>query len=420
MRSLILAILALSLHAAPSQAAAPLGAPPLPLGRAQAEGFSDEGLARIDRFYEGEVAAARIPGAVVAIARNGKLIHFKAYGQLDTANRVPMPLNAIFPLASMTKIMTSVAAMTLNENGHLRLQAPLSAYFPEFTGQKVAVKLPNGETRLDPAVRPISIHDLFRHTAGLGYRGLAGYPDPTKDNADAYLSKIAGQPLIAQPGSMFDYGAGTDVLGLVVEKVARASLGPFMKTVLWDKVGMPDTRFTVPQKDLGRRAFPLPVDPITGKPQPMNIYDSPNLFDVAGSGALGTVGDYVRFGQMLLNGGVLDGVRVLSPKTVAYMTSNHLSPSMQNNVAQVDNFREGYGFGLGVAVRIEEGTAAVPGSLGDYTWNGGAGTLFWNDPQERLVVVVGMVAPGAIRRQLREQTSAMVYGAMTQSYPPRR
>jgi CubicO group peptidase (beta-lactamase class C family) len=399
---------------------------PLPAGKAEAAGFSAEGLARLDTFYNGEVAANRIPGAVVAIARNGKLVHFKAYGYLNKASGQAMPLDAIFPLASMTKLMASVAAMRLHEEGRLPLHAKLGKYLPEFEAQKVAVRLPSGELRLDDPLRPVLIHDLFRHTAGMsnggpGRNGVhATYPNWFEADARQYVARIASLPMATQPGSAFDYSAATDVLGVVVETITGQALGDWMKTTVWDKVGMPDTRFSVAPEKRARLAQALPLDPLTGQAQSVHIYGHEPKFHCAGACAFGTVGDYLRFGQMLLNGGVIDGARVLSPKTVAYMTANHLSPSMQNNVAKVDGFREGYGFGLGVAVRVDDGIPGIAGSLGDYTWNGGFGTAFWNDPQERMVVVVGGVTPGDIRRLLREQTIAIVYGAMNESYIGRR
>jgi CubicO group peptidase (beta-lactamase class C family) len=395
---------------------------PLPAGTAKQGGFSIEGLARLDAFYNGEVAANRIPGAVVAIARNGKLVHFKAYGFQDKSKGQPMLLDAIFPLASMTKLMASVSAMRLHEEGRLPLHSSLAQHLPEFASQKVVVRLPSGELRFDELVRPVLIHDLFRHTAGMGGRDpalknlYADSPNSQVAEPQQYIAKLATLPLAKQPGTAFDYSDATSVLGLVVERITKQPLGEWMKTTVWDKVGMPDTRFTVPAEKRPRLAQALPIDPLTGMAQSIPAYDQPAKFHCAGGCAFGTVGDYLRFGQMLINGGVIDGRRVLSPKTIAYMTANHLSPTMQNNVAKVDGFREGYGFGLGMAVRMNDGAPRVAGSPGDYTWNGAYGTAFWNDPKERMVVVVGAATPGDIRRLLREQTAAIVYGAMTESY----
>jgi CubicO group peptidase (beta-lactamase class C family) len=399
--------------------------PPLPPAAPNKAGFSDEGLKRIDQFFASEIAANRIPGAVIAIARDGKLVYHKAVGYQNKQTGEPMPVDAIFNLASMTKIMVSVGALRLNEEGRLPLQSRLDQYLPEFANMKVGVPAPGGEIRLEDPVRPILIHDLFRHTSGLPYGGRASspihalYPGGSATAAieltgREFIDKISKAPLLHQPGTVFEYGFSTDVLGLVVEKASDKRLGDYLKEVVWDKVGMPDTAFLLSPEKEKRLARPLPADPISGKPQRVAQLDRKAKFDCGGGCAFSTVGDYLRFGQMLLDGGVIDGKRVLSPKTVQVMTSNHLNPAIKNRVAVVEPHREGYGFGLGVAVRLNEGMAAVPGSKGDYTWNGANGTAFWVDPQERLVVVLGTVGPGEIRKYYREQLGALVYGAMTE------
>jgi CubicO group peptidase (beta-lactamase class C family) len=392
-------------------------AQPLPIVSPEKAGFSKEGLARIDQFYAREIAANRVPGAVVAIARDGKLVHYKAYGYLNRQTGDAMPLDAIFNLASMTKVFTAVGGLTLNEEGRLPLKSRLDEYFPQFAHMKV------GADNAEPA-RPIFIHDLYRHTSGMTY-GARGntpvhklYPGGSSGAAAQYtgeefLAKLASLPLLYQPGTVWDYGFSIDVLGLVIEKVSGKRLNDFLKAAVWDKVKMPDTSFDVPADKRKRLARPFAKDPVDGKEQSIAILDKPVKFDCAGSCAFSTVGDYLRFGQMLLDGGTIDGRRVLSPKTVAIMTSDHLGPNIRNQVAGTEQGRDGYGFGLGVAVRVRDGVAAIPGSKGDFTWNGANGTAFWVDPQERLVVVYGTAAPGEIRKYYREQTSALVYGAMT-------
>jgi len=398
-------------------------AQPLPTVFPDEVGFSAEGFARIDRFFEREIAANRVPGAVVAVARDGKLAYYKAHGWLDKDKGVPMQPDAIFQLASMTKIMATVGGLVLNEEGRLPLKSRLDEYYPAFAQMKVGVG--GDPAKLEPA-RPIIIHDLFRHTSGITYggRGTTGvhklYPAGSavvslQLGADEFLAKLASLPLLHQPGSTWDYGFSTDVLGLVIEKVSGQRLGAFLKGAVWDKLGMQDTGFSVPAEKRARLARPLPVDPITGRAQSIALLDRPVKFDCGGACAFATVGDYLRFGQMLLNGGELDGRRVLSPKTVATMTSDHLGPNIRNQVPGVEPHRDGYSFGLGVAVRMHDGLAATPGSKGDYTWNGAYGTSFWADPKERLVVVVGTAAPGEIRKYYREQMGALVYGAMTQA-----
>ena len=401
--------------------AAAVAATPLPATTPGKVGFSKDGLARIDQFFAREIAADRVPGAVIAIARDGKLVHYKAYGALDKKTGEPMPLNAIFNLASMTKVMAAVAGLTLNEEGKLPLKSRLSEYLPAFAKMNVGV-VANGEIKLEPA-NPIYVHDLYRHTSGIPYGGLGDspvlklYPAASTSAAsqytgDEFIAKLAAAPLLYQPGTVWSYGFSTDVLGLVIEKVSGKRLGDYMKTAIWDKVGMADTTFSVPAEKRNRIARPLDKDPISGKDQKIAILDNAVKFDCAGACAFGTVGDYLRFGQMLLDGGIIDGKRVISPKTVRAMTSDHLGANIKNNVAGTELHRDGYGFGLGVAVRLQDGLAAVPGTAGDYTWNGAFGTGFWADPKERLVVVFGTVGPGEIRKYYREQVGALVYGAM--------
>jgi CubicO group peptidase (beta-lactamase class C family) len=396
-------------------------AQPLPSVAPERAGFSKEGLARIDRFFEREIAANRVPGAVVAVARDGRLVHYRAYGFLNKASSEPMPLDAVFQLASMTKIMASVGALVLNEEGRLPLKSRLDEYFPAFA------KMTVGEAK--EAARPIFIQDLLRHTSGIIYGGRGSTPvhkqypassasAATQYSAEEFLEKLASVPLLYQPGTVWDYGFSTDVLGLVIEKVTGQKLGDYLKVALWDKVRMPDTHFEVPADKRKRIARPLPNDPLTGKPQQIALLDNPLKFQCAGGCAFATVADYLRFGQMLLDGGIIDGRRVLSPKTVAVMTSDHLGQGIKNQVPGTEPHRDGYGFGLGVAVRLNDGVAATPGSKGDYTWNGANGTLYWADPQERLVVVVGTSAPGEIRKYYREQMGALVYGAMTELRKP--
>ncbi len=398
------------------------GDEPLPAASPESVGFSAKALGRIDAFFEREIAANRIPGAVLAIARDGKLVYYKAHGYVDKAAGRQMPRDAIFALASMTKVMAAVAALKLNEEGKLLLKSRLDGYFPEFADMKVGVPTAAGDLALEPQKNPIYIQDLFRHTSGLTYGGRGDHPVAklyppgtvaTEIDGAEFIKRITKLPLAHQPGTAFEYGFSIDVLGLVVEKVSGKRLGEFLAENVWGPVGMTETGFAVPAEKRARLAKPFANDPITGRPQRIPLHEATGKFDCGGACSFGTVRDYLRFGQMLLNGGELDGKRVLSPATVRAMTSNHLGPQIKNNVAAIEPHREGYGFGLGVAVRMEDGIAAVPGSRGDYTWNGAYGTAFWADPQEKLVVVLGTAGPGDIRKYNREQVGALVYGAMT-------
>jgi len=397
-------------------------AQPLPRVAAPEAGFSAEGLARLDSFFEREIQANRVPGAVVAIARDGKLVHYKSYGFLDKPKGTPMPLDAVFALASMTKIMTSVGALKLNEEGRLPLKSRLSDYYPGFANMKVGVAQPDGSLRMDAQARPIFVHDLFRHTSGLTYGGRGDhpiarlYPNGTKPALDGttadFIEGLTRLPLAHQPGTAFEYSFSTDVLGAVVEKVSGQRLGAYLLDNVWRPLGMVDTTFTVPAEKRARLALPFAANPLDGKPQSIPVILQQTQFDCGGACAFGTVADYLRFGQMLVNGGALNGSRILSPQTVGHMTANHLGPEIRNAVGVVEPHREGYGFGLGVAVRMHQGLAAVPGNPGEYSWNGAYGTQFFADPKEKLVVVVGTAAPGELRKYYREQVQTLVYGAM--------
>ena len=401
-----------------------LSAAPLPEAKPEEVGFSQAGLARMDDFFAREIAAKRVPGAVVAIARDGKLVHYKAYGQLDPVKGTTMPLDAIFALASMTKPMAAVGALTLMEQGRLPLQAKLADYYPAFADMKVGVVQADGSLKLEPQARPILIHDLYRHTSGLMYGGRPDsssqvarlYPDgiapAIEADTQAFIERITKLPLAHQPGTQFEYGFSIDVLGAVVEKVSEQRLGDYLSTHVWKPLGMSDATFAPSEAQRPRLARPFPNDPLTGKPQAIRLLDTPTKFDCGGACSFATIGDYLRFGQMLLNGGELDGARILSPKTVHHMTSNHLGPEIKNTVANIEPHRAGFGFGLGVAVRTSEGLSAVPGNPGEFTWNGAFGTQFFCDPKERLVVVVGTAAPGELRKYYREQVQDIVYGAM--------
>jgi CubicO group peptidase (beta-lactamase class C family) len=399
-------------------------AAPLPEAKPDDVGFSQAGLARMDDFFAREIAAKRVPGAVVAIARDGKLVHYKAYGKLDPAKDTAMPLDAVFALASMTKPMAAVAGLTLMEHGRLPLQAKLSDYFPAFADMKVGVVQPDGSLKLETQLSPIFIHDLYRHTSGLMYGGRPDssspvarlYPDGVapaiEGDTGAFIERITKLPLAHQPSTEFEYGFSIDVLGAVIEKVSEQRLGDYLSKNVWQPLGMADATFSPSEAQRARLARPFASDPLTGKPQSIRLLDTPTRFDCAGACSFATVGDYLRFGQMLLNGGELDGQRILSPKTVHLMTSNHLGPEIKNNVANIEPHRAGFGFGLAVAVRTTEGLSSVPGNPGEFTWNGAFGTQFFCDPKERLVVVVGTAAPGDLRKYYREQVQDIVYGAM--------
>lgn len=394
---------------------------PLPAVKPSQQVFSKEGLNRIDAFFADEIANNRMPGAVIAVAKNGKLVLYKAYGYLNKETKTPMRVDAIFNLASMTKVMATVGALTFYEEGKMPLNAPITNWFPQFKDMKVGHVGEDGKLTLVPAKKIITVQDLMRHTNGLTYGGRGSspihkqYPEGSSVASLQYdgqqlIDKLASLPLLFEPGTAWDYGFGIDMLGLIEEKIAGKPLGAILRERVWSKVGMPDTAFGI--VDSARLAQPLPVDPVTGKPQKVDRLTQKAKFDCGGACGFSTVGDYLRFGQMLLNGGIIDGKRVLGPQTVAFMTSDHLGSTIKNNVAVTEPARAGYGFGLSVAVRKERGVASSNGNIGDFFWNGANGTLFWVDPKEQLVVVMGAVAPGEIRKVHREKLNAVIYGAL--------
>jgi CubicO group peptidase (beta-lactamase class C family) len=398
---------------------------PLPPVAPERAGFSTEGLKRIDEFFDREIKQDRIPGAVVGIARDGKLAYLKAFGYQDKDNGKPMQVDTIFGLASMTKIMTAVGVLSLTEQGRLPLFSPLSNYFPEFASMKVAAKNAAGEIQYDPQKRPIRIQDLLRHTSGLTYGGRPDtggavsslYPRgdmlPGMKSSVEFINAITKLPLVYQPATVFEYSESYDVLGAVIEKITGKSLGGHLAEVIWKPLGMTDTGFHIDPAKRDRVARAFPLNPLNSQPQKIVTTTEDVIFECGGGCSVGTVGDYLRFGQMLMNGGSLGERRILSPQMVRFMTSNQLNDGIENRVAAVEPHREGYGYGLGVAVRLEPGLAAVPGGVGEYSWNGAYGTGFFADPSERLVVVFGTAAPGDLRKYYREQVQDLVYGAMT-------
>lgn len=400
-------------------------AQPLPVSAPEAVGMSAERLRNIDAFFESEMARNRVPGAVVAIARQGKLVYYKAFGFADKAKGIPATTDTIFQLASMTKPMAAVGALALTEQAKLPLQSKLADYFPGFADMKVGVPTADGKFNLEPQKRPILIHDLFRHTSGITYGGrpdggspiaalwpsggVASHMGTSKEFAET-LTKL---PLVYQPGTVFEYSLSFDVLGAVVEKVAGKSLGDHLGATIWKPLKMSSMTFRPTEAQMANVAQPFPLNPLDGKPQSIALLQKPATYDCGGACAFGSMGDYLRFGQMLINEGSLEGQQVLSPATVKLMTSNHLGTGIQNRVANVEPHRDGYGFGLGVAVRMQPGLAAVPGNAGEYSWNGANGTGFFADPQAQLVVAFGTAAPGDLRKYYREQVQDLVYGALT-------
>ncbi|MGY4828301.1 serine hydrolase domain-containing protein [Sphaerotilaceae bacterium SBD11-9] len=380
-------------------------------------GFTQAGLDRLSAALKGQIDRQRLPGAVALIARQGRLAYFEALGRRDPAQPDLMRPDTLFRIYSMTKPVVSVAAMMLFEEGRLLLTDPVARHLPEFKDVSVGVVRDDGQIECVPAQRAMTVHDLLRHTAGFTYEILAHSPirklyarakvyrrDWTNQ---AFSEAMAALPLMYQPGSVFDYSRATDVLGRVVEVVSGQPLREFFQQRIFSPLGMVDTGFHVPASQHHRLAEPFAADPDTGAEVQLLDVRQPVAMDMGGGGLVSSTADYARFCQMLLNGGTLDGHRLLSRKTVALMTSDHLGPIP--SVSEL--LPPGYGFGLGFAVRLQTGLAPNAGSQGMYYWGGMAGTTFFIDPKEEMVAVLMTQGPGQAD-EIRALFRNLVYAAL--------
>ena len=379
----------------------------LPSARPESVGMSSDRLARIVATLQADVDSKKIPGAVLLVARDGKVVQYEAIGKIDPAGSAPMTKDAIFRIYSMSKPVTTVAAMMLVEEGKLKLDDPVSKYIPAFAKMQVGVEkvdAAGGQPTLElvPARRPITVQDLMRHTSGITY-GFFGsslvktaYTDANllADDVsnEVFAERVAKLPLAFQPGSTWDYSHSTDILGRVVEVVSGKSLYQFEKQVLLDPLGLPDTAFNAAAAAQQKRV----VEPFADD---RNFGLNANFFDPrvvgkwesGGGGMVSTAMEYARFAQMLLNGGTLDGKRYLSPKTIGFMTSDHLGTAIATTPLYLPG--PGFGFGLGFAVRKTSGEAVYPGEAGTFYWGGAGGTYFWVDPKTRLIAVLMLQSP---------------------------
>jgi len=422
--------------------AAPAAWSQVNLGLAQAPpeqaGVSKQKLDRIHDVFKREIDDGRLPGTVVLVARRGKLIYADAVGFQDKEESKPMALDSIFRIYSMTKPLVSVAAMMLVEDGKVELTDPVSKFLPAFKSEQVSVARADGEfARVTytsvPADREITVQDLLRHTAGLAYGEITANA-PVKDayaKAGLYkpgardydvrdltpaeeVERLAKAPLAHQPGTVWEYSLAVDLLGRVVEAASGKRLADFLDERLFKPLRMQDTAFWVPGAKMGRLAQPLAVDPASGQANKLiDVAAEPNN-DSGGAGGVSTAADYLRFAQMLLNGGEIDGARVLSRTTIALMTSDHLGTRIAAPVTPGELLlgTPGYSFGLGFAVRQGGGVAGVPGSAGEFMWAGYAGTYFWVDPKEQLVGIFMSQAPSPIRAYYRKLIKQLVYAAI--------
>jgi CubicO group peptidase (beta-lactamase class C family) len=391
---------------------------PLPVSA----GFSQDGLVRVSAYLRNEVAAGKIPGAVLLIQQHGRPVLFENFGVRDVESKAPMTSDMIFRLYSMSKPVTSVAAMMLVDDGRLSLSDPLAKYIPAFAGVKVGVEKRDDEGRpvlvAEPLVRPITIEDLLRHTSGITYGFYGDSPvrklyangglfDGDFDNAQL-AERIAKLPLAEQPGTLWDYGHSTDILGRVIEVVSGKSLFEFERERLLDPLGMTDTAFHVDDSNRARVVEPLPADRFQGSIAGLGDPVLRRRWESGGAGMVGTIGDYARFAQMLLNGGELDGRRYLKAETVALMTSDHVG--METSVTRDHYyFPSGdSGFGLGFAVRT---IAMAPLPTGEYRWDGVGGTFFFIDPRDDMFAICMMQSPSQ-RGRIQNELKTLIYQAL--------
>jgi len=384
--------------------------------RPEDAGFSSKRLEKTRQAFKSDVDAKHIPGAVLLIVHNGKVVTYDAIGYQERATETPMKKDSIFRVASMSKPITTVAAMILAEENKLDVGAPVSQYLPEFKEVKV------GADGASPK-RPMTVEDLMRHTSGLTYGLFGNSPvDQMYRKANIFAAKslaemvktIASMPLLHQPGEAWEYSVSSDVLGRVVEVASGMDLDVFVGERITGPLKMNDTGFWVKTAAISRLAQAdaksnLPFADPTQKPAILS----------GGGGMFSTASDYARFCQMLLNGGELDGVRILAPKTIALMTSDQLPATTERHTPVAMALgafgpvpEMGTSFGLGFAIRVDPGRNPVPGSVGDFSWAGITGTYFWVDPKEKLVTVLMVQAPQGLNTVIWRQTRTMVYQAL--------
>jgi CubicO group peptidase (beta-lactamase class C family) len=404
----------------PQSAARPAPAPqtpPLPHAKPESLGFSASRLQRMSDVFQREIDKGTMPGATVMVARGGQIGWFDALGKQDPAKPAAMTRETIFRIFSMTKPIVSTGVMMLLEEGLFLLDDAIAKFIPEFADQKVGVEN-NGKLDLVPLKRPITIQDLLRHTSGITYEHTGNGPvqqlyqqsavrSRKIDNAE-HAALVASFPLICQPGAEWNYSRSTDILGRLIEVVSGKSLGAFLYERILAPLQMTETGFHTGAENAGRLAEPFAADPWTGdKVQLFSMLEKP-VMQSGGGGLVSTTMDYARFCQMLLNGGELEGMRIIGRKTLELMSSDHLDPAVK---IQGTLTQPGHSFGLGFGVRTQAGIAPFSGSVGQFFWSGMGGTFFWIDPKEDMFVIFMSQAPGQ-RVYTRTLVRNLVYAAM--------
>ncbi|MBX3478891.1 MAG: beta-lactamase family protein [Caulobacter sp.] len=386
-------------------------------------GFSSERLAKLDASMKALVDQGRVPGVVTYVARHGKVVHYSIYGKADLETGAPLTEDTIFRMYSQTKPVTGVAMMILFEEGRWKLDDPVTKYVPEFKSLKVFKGLDDkGEPILEPVARSATMRELMSHTAGFAY-GLVIDNPVDKAYRDSRLlgsktlqdmvDEAARLPLASQPGERWKYSIAVDVQGYIIEKLSGQSLPDFMQSRIFGPLGMKDTAFYVPDDKKARQAS-LYTYNRTGQIIPADGFmvldvSKPPTAASGGGGLMSTVADYARFAQMLANGGELGGVRILAPSTIRLMASNHLTDEQLAS----QPLGPGVGFGLDVSVVMDPARAGTPAGKGSYSWGGAAGTWFWVDPENDMIVL-GMIqvlgGGGALR--LDDLSQQMIYSAL--------
>jgi CubicO group peptidase (beta-lactamase class C family) len=391
--------------------------PPLPEAKPESLGLSATRLQLLSDAFQREVDKGTLPGATIMVARKGRIGWFDAIGRQSPTASAPMAKDTLFRIFSMTKPIVSVGIMMLLEEGQFLLSDPVAKFIPEFAEQKVGVEH-NGKLELVPVKRPMTVQDLLRHTSGITYdhtgNGLvqqlyqrSRLRSRKITNAE-HAVMVAGLPLICQPGAEWNYSRSTDILGRIIEVVSGKTLGAFLTERILAPLQMAETAFHTAEENAGRLAEPFATDPWSGdKIHLFNMLDKPAM-ESGGGGLVSTTMDYARFSQMLLNGGTLDGVRIIGRKTLQLMASDHLGPEVKIQGTLVP---PGHSFGLGFAVRTQSGIAPFMGSVGQFFWSGMAGTFFWIDPAEDMFAVFMMQGPGQ-RQYIRSMLRNLVYAAV--------
>jgi CubicO group peptidase (beta-lactamase class C family) len=424
MATLAIQVCVVSLHAESLQ----------PVARPAEAGFDADRLQRLTTVFQSHVDSGRLPGAVALISRNGKVAYLQAVGYQDREKQTAMTPDSIFRIASMTKPIITVAAMMLVEKGKLDLAAPVAQYLSELKDVQVGVEKRDSSTGktelvLEPQKRPMTVQDLMRHTSGLVYGqfgdGLvhkayrAANMMDRSQSLGAMIAKLSKLPLGNQPGEVWEYSMSTDVLGRIVEVISGVTLDTFVEERITKPLGMGSTGFYVRAPDIGRLAEPQ-IESVSGNRPPLpDVTKKPSWLS-GGGGMVSTVGDYLRFAEMLLHGGARGSTRLLSPSTVSLMTADALPPgigySERARTVMADlapTPAAGQGFGLGFAVRNAIGQNPLPGSPGTYYWTGAFGTTFWIDPKERLVGIMMIQVPAIAGNDYRRAMRYLTYQALT-------